>query len=357
MRVIAEARILGVCTACGLCLFGCASGGIQEHRSSASTAIASTELVSAEISFDDSGRRSEEPEEYAKHPPGFYQLSLKKSTQGAEYSAICKQGSPDGEKIIDLQFTADTAALVSLEQLIREKNVAAVNGMSRVGTAVKGTTEFDAVYASGEEIHASAEGGAELPTDSFQTDWFVDWFRSTAEAAGKEFCNPLIMYVDPAASRNLPDADIVLFDLSCRHSLAEEPDSAWQAGYYSMRMGSIDGSLQCVLGYQPEGAERMSFRSVSVSESSMAALKALLQERQTAMLNGYRRIEDTSLTQLRLQIDFADGRCITANAQGLSSAVKPYIYYEDSWYLDFFRHLAAADSADGAGGTGFPENS
>lgn len=333
---------------CSLALSACASGRVQDRSSSAPTSITSAELVSAEIAFDDSSRLTEDPREYAMHPPGFYHLSLKRNDHGAAYSAVCTLGSLDGEKIIDLQFEADASSLSDLEQLIRGKSVAGINGVSLAGTAVKGTTSFDAVYASGEEIHASAEGGAELPAGHFKTDWFVDWFRSEAERSGHEFCNPLIMYADPQVSRILPDSDLIAFSLSCRHAAGEQPDQSWPAGSYSMRIEKENGEISCSLGYQSSADDAMRFSRFILQQEAMADLKAMLKERDAAMLNGYQRIEDTSVTQLWLQADFASGESVFANAQGLASDVKPYVYYEDSWYLDFFRSLAAQY------GSGFP---
>jgi hypothetical protein len=341
MRMAASCLIL---SACG---FGTA-GTTQDSGTSAPKTIRSTELVSAEIRFDDSGRTADDPETYAMHPPGFYQLSLKKSGQGAVYHAVCTRGSIDGETIIDLQFTADAAALAGLERLIRDKGVAAVNGIARTGTAVKGTTVLDAVYASGEEIHGSAEGGAGLPADFFQTDWFVDYFRRLAEENGREFCNPLIAYADAQSSRVLPEAEITGFDLSCEHSAEEEPGLSWPAGHYSMKLEKENGAVLCSLTYRKNAASQLQSTEFTASPDAFAQLKELMRERDTAMLNGYQRMEDTKVTQLWLQADFASGESVFATAQGLTSSVKPYVYYEDSWYLDFFQHLAEQQN------TGFP---
>ena len=81
MRMAASCLIL---SACG---FG-KTGTTQDSGTSAPKTIRSTDLVSAEIRFDDSGRMADDPETYALHPPGFYQLSLKKSGQGAAYRAV-----------------------------------------------------------------------------------------------------------------------------------------------------------------------------------------------------------------------------------------------------------------------------
>jgi len=348
---MAMVRWMGTMSASLLCLSlsACAltpPGSVHESGGQAPKEIKSTALTSFELSFDDTARVPTDPGAYAQHPPGFYELSLVGDDMGCECRATCALGGIDGDKVVNLCFQAGPAALEGLQQLIRDHDVAQVNGVYLTAGAVKGATLLKASYASGERIEARAEGGAELPGRYFRTEWFVDYFRDLAQSHGLEFCNPLIMYADPKANRTLPDATVTSFTMSCEHDPQDEPGSPWPAGHYSMMLQPDAAGVLCSLTFQRAGSSHMSQLEFVAAGSVMDDLRVLLAEKEIAKLNGYQRLLDASVTQLWLQNDFSSGASIDVNAQGQGSAVKPYVNYRDDWFIGFFSRLAGKAGRD-----------
>lgn len=89
---------------------------------------------------------------------------------------------------ISLHFTVDKAALNDLQALIQEHDLAAINGHSKRNTALGTYLDLTVEYASGERIHAYAEGGASTaPPGHWNPAAFAAFFQRLSESNGYGF--------------------------------------------------------------------------------------------------------------------------------------------------------------------------
>ena len=165
------------CCAVAVAIFGGGSrpGSVQDHSAkNAPKAIKSRVIDDFSVQFDERDPASGEDSGYE---PGYYKFSLQRTKSGANCTASRRDD-------FELRFAVPASALGELQKLLEEHEISRLNGISLVGTAVQGPDAIDVVYASGESIHASAEGGPRL---GFKPRWFVDFFRALAERSGHRF--------------------------------------------------------------------------------------------------------------------------------------------------------------------------
>jgi hypothetical protein len=168
--------LAGCCVAAKAGIFGGAKpGSVQDHTAAnAPKTIGSRVIDNFEVQFDE---RNLAADANVGYESGVYKFSLKRTKAGADCAIVCRDK-------FERHFTVSSAALGELQKLLEEHEISRLNGISLVGTAVQGTDAIDVVYASGESIHASAEGGPRL---GFKPRWFVDFFRGLAEQNRQKF--------------------------------------------------------------------------------------------------------------------------------------------------------------------------
>ncbi len=115
---------------------------------------------------------SSDPDAAQSYPDGVWRFSLCKSDSGAEMEMHCDAAD------VHVHGRVDGASLLRLQELIEAKGVARLNGHEIWNSAVGELLDLDVSYASGESIHAYAEGGcAALPDGGWNPQWFLEFFH------------------------------------------------------------------------------------------------------------------------------------------------------------------------------------
>jgi len=134
--------------------------------------IASTELTRFYAAF-----LSKPAVDKSLLPQGKCILEMRAEADGALVTVVCMNSG------IDLCFTADKAALSDLQALIQKQDLAAINGHSKRNTARGTYLDLTVEYASGERIHAYAEGGASTaPPKNWNPAVFTAFFQQLCES-------------------------------------------------------------------------------------------------------------------------------------------------------------------------------
>lgn len=150
-------------------------------------------------------------------PRGKYFLSAERTANGAHFIFECKRLEP--VPVLRFEKDFDSTVLDELEKLIREKNVAAVNGHGKRNTALGTYIRFNAEYAGGETLSVYAEGGASTEPPNWCggkvfADFFIDKMGIKSEITsplyyceyklsgrGGRDCYEINFSVDPKNSR------------------------------------------------------------------------------------------------------------------------------------------------------------
>ncbi|MBR1884988.1 MAG: hypothetical protein IJ812_01150 [Schwartzia sp.] len=144
--------------------------------------IASRDISSFRLRFEfgfahwDDGLR-------VKYPPGNYDFRLEKTADGAK--CHIEYGTEEATRAAD--FTVNENALPRLDALLKEHDVAQIDGHAKYNSALGGNMCLDVLYESGEKIFAIGEGGADVVPDMryYQEEWFIDFFRALGHEYGQ----------------------------------------------------------------------------------------------------------------------------------------------------------------------------
>ena len=119
-------------------------------------------------------------EEKAKwYPPGDYCFHLIRTSKGARCRIEFRSYSKNWED----KFDADTFALTRLDQLLKERDVAQLDGYSVHSLGVANYMDLLVQYVGDERIAATG-----LPPHNnkyYNPEWFIDFFRNLSGAFGK----------------------------------------------------------------------------------------------------------------------------------------------------------------------------
>lgn len=166
------------------------TGGVADHSDpKAPKSIESRDLESfhlrMEVDFTVTIPAKEGEESATVYPTGMYDLSMERV--GGDVAV--KIDFPDAS----YEFMTDDSAIISLEELLREHNVASMNGHSQRNSALGTYIDLEAKYASGERISIYAEGGASVIPNGWSEDYFIAFFDGIlTKETGKSYASNLV---------------------------------------------------------------------------------------------------------------------------------------------------------------------
>ena len=153
-------------------------GGTRDTsvRHTSPVVISSTEIASFKLRFEFNKDFDEKDEGRGRYPSGWYDLRLEKTENGADcHLEYWTQSEP--RRKADFPVKAD--ALSRLDALLKEHDVAQIDGHSMWNSALGDFMNLEVRYESGEQIDASGEGGGVKPDPKYyQEEWFIDFFRA-----------------------------------------------------------------------------------------------------------------------------------------------------------------------------------
>ena len=167
-------------------------GGTRDAsvRHAAPVVISSAEITSFKLRFDFSGDYGAEDELRGRYPSGWYDLRLEKTEAGAdchlEYWA-------EGRTSRKADFPVNAVALARLDRLLKEHDVAQIDGHSLYNSAVGDDMSMEVRYESGEAIGADGQGGGVKPDPQYyREEWFIDFFRRLGREYGRDTLGPAL---------------------------------------------------------------------------------------------------------------------------------------------------------------------
>ncbi|MBR1552437.1 MAG: hypothetical protein IJ631_00325 [Schwartzia sp.] len=160
-------------------------GGTVDHsaRHVSPVVIASRALSSFRLRFE-FGDPHWDDGLHVKYPPGRYDLRLEKIEGGATcHLEYWTEGGPARKA----DFPVKGDALARLDALLKEHDVAQIDGHAKYNSALGSDMDLEALYESGESIHACGQGGADVTPDAryYREEWFIDFFRALGHEYGQ----------------------------------------------------------------------------------------------------------------------------------------------------------------------------
>ena len=167
-------------------------GGTRDTsvRHAAPVVISSAEIASFRLKFEFSKDYGEEDEGRGRYPSGWYDLRLEKAENGANcHIEYWTQSEPSRKA----DFSVSGDALARLYALLKEHDVAQIDGHSMWNSALGDFMNLEVNYESGEQIYASGEGGGVKPDEKYyREEWFIDFFRSLGREYGHDTLGPAL---------------------------------------------------------------------------------------------------------------------------------------------------------------------
>ena len=167
-------------------------GGTRDAsvRHTSPVTISSTDISSFRLRFEYRGDYKEEDELRGRYPSGWYDLRLEKTENGAtchlEYWS-------DRTPSRSADFPVGDVALARLDRLLKEHDVAQIDGHSLWNSALGDFMRLEVDYGSGEKIYASGEGGDVKPDPKYyREEWFIDFFRRLGREYGHDTLGPAL---------------------------------------------------------------------------------------------------------------------------------------------------------------------
>ena len=108
-------------------------------------------------------------------------------------------------------------------------------------------------------------------------------------------------------------------------------------GLYDFRLEKTAQSVQCHIEYGTEEAARAA--DFTVDESALAQLDELLKAHDVAQIDGHAKYNSALGGNMRLDVRYESGEKIFAVGEGGASVVPDSRYYQEEWFIDFFRAL------------------
>ena len=136
--------------------------------------ISSTEIVSFKLRFQFSGDYDDAALR-ARYPWGWYDFRLERTEKGA----LCHlEFWRDGVPSRKADFPVKSEVLKRLDALLKEHDVAQIDGHSVWNSALGDDMSLEVRYESGETIRADGQGGDVKPDPRYyREEWFIDFFR------------------------------------------------------------------------------------------------------------------------------------------------------------------------------------
>lgn len=160
-------------------------GGTRDNsvRHTSPVVISSTEISSFRLRFQFSADY-DEPAQRERYPWGWYDFRLERTGDGA----LCQlEYWREGEPARKSDFPVKSDALARLDALLKEHDVAQIDGHSLWNSALGDDMFLDVRYAGGETIRAEGQGGDVKPDRKYyREEWFIDFFRALGREYGKD---------------------------------------------------------------------------------------------------------------------------------------------------------------------------
>ncbi|MCR4685805.1 MAG: hypothetical protein K5649_10090 [Lachnospiraceae bacterium] len=273
------------------------------------------------------------------YPSGMYTFDMKESDGKITVHAEFAEAAFD--------FDADKAAFSALNQLIKENDVAAMNGHSARNSALGTFIDLEAVYADGERIDIYAEGGISAAPYGWHSEIFIAFFdKLMQEYTGTFFAGSLVEdHSDPGAVKDFSGAKITCIYIEfCPDydtgSMADEiPFANYRFQFQEGGVPVVGATGDCAL-FMDNGMTG----EFTASDDDKQALSDWFRGRGLWELNGWDKESTVSGNMdLTLHVYFDNDTELSIEGEG-ADAIPPA--WDPIEFLQFLRNMAAGHGVD-----------
>ena len=178
---------------------------------------------------------------------GDYCFHLIRTSKGARCRIEYHSYSDNREE----EFDADTFALTRLDTLLKERDVAQLDGYSVHSMWAANHMDLLVQYVGGEQIAATGLPPHEPPYNQYYNpEWFIDFFRNLSGAFGKNIFTDAFKEKELAARKAAMEAWKNAVSNSANDSAAQSNNSTSQGNNAPAQNNPVaaDGSWQCECG-------------------------------------------------------------------------------------------------------------
>ena len=171
LMMLVVALILGVFTVISYAQSVDIDGGISDHSNkNAPKVITSNKIKHFKLVVQDDASDDE-------YLTGRCTMEMKAVSGGAEMSLIIdKHSNGGGNTYLSDTETLDGSTLNELQAIVKEHNIASINGHDKWNSALGNYFDLEIIYESGEKIIAHGEGGEAVMPNNWNPHWFLDFF-------------------------------------------------------------------------------------------------------------------------------------------------------------------------------------
>ncbi|MCR5267114.1 MAG: hypothetical protein K6E16_01165 [Lachnospiraceae bacterium] len=317
-------------------------GGVSDNSDpNASKTIQSDKLQSFYLKFEADMPISvpiTEDTRAAVYPSGMYEFSMAK-----EKGRVLVHADFAGE-VFD--FDAEEEALKRFDKVLKENNVAAMNGHSQRNSALGTYIDLNAVYEDGESITVYAEGGASVIPNYWDDSIYVGFFDGLMEeCTGTSIAGTLVEDMsDPDAPKEFTSTKIHEIYVEFNTDVSPSRRGGYPYGRYRLQLRR-DG-----LAYTYIDKNCALWRDFDVvmqfdaGDEDFKAFQDWITERNLQAANGWdkKSTVDPSLS-LQFHIYYESGETLSIEAQGESAMPATW---DTVAFLDLVRSLANAHNMD-----------
>ncbi len=260
------------------------------------------------------------------YPTGTYGFSMERS--GAEVSV--KIDFPEES----YEFVTDEEALKKLDDLLKDHDVASMNGHAQRNSALGTYIDLDVKYASGESISVYAEGGAAVVPNAWNDGYFITFFDGLLEEnTGHSLASTLVEdNSDPDAVKDFTSDKIKEIYVEFGKQYYSE-DGAFPYGDY--RFQYMDRNLPYE-GIESNTALWLEYDTVGEFDSDQEDLEMIqgwLKDRGFLEYNGWDKDSNVlSHPTLTMHIYYESGETLSIEGRGQDAI-------PTAWDADEFLHL------------------
>ena len=178
---------------------------------------------------------------------GDYCFHLIRTSKGARCRIEYHSNSDNREE----EFDADTFALTRLDTLLKERDVAQLDGYSVHSMWAANHMDLLVQYVGGEQIAATGLPPHEPPYNQYYNpEWFIDFFRNLSGAFGKNIFTDAFKEKELAARKAAMEAWKNAVSNSANNTVAQTNNSTSQGNNAPAQNNPVaaDGSWQCECG-------------------------------------------------------------------------------------------------------------
>lgn len=256
---------------------------------------------------------------------GTCHFNLDRNGERADFKVSC---TDYGKETFKTSGTTDKSALIKLQEIIDQYNVAKLNGFYKRNSALGNSFSLKVNYESGEKISAGAEGGASTSSDTYlPRREFGVFFRKLVEQSGQKI---------PGAIPPISTMRRFSLKFTNFHAAPDFPEGRYKLGYNEF---GTRRQVYLVYGTDKESIQSIFLQYITKQEAD--ELRALIEKNELMNLSGDTlRKPEQGDHKFEWELGYQDHTLLHADAIG-DESIQPAKYWDDNGnsYIIFYKNL------------------